>query len=191
MPPTVFAEARSPFDRRRRNRVQPAVSNGKTMPFDPSTLVARTNAGDAELITPTHGLALGQRRLLSQLENPRAFDELVAEHRHDLAKAERDLLKLAQRGLITLLMPSPQMPVGPAATVVIGGPRRRIRWPLLVGGVAMAFATYAWFAMRSPLPTEKPGERPAAAQISAPSQVSSATAIPSRANGNDTTIKRN
>ena len=138
------------------------------MPFDPATLVARTNAGDAELITPTHGLTLGQRRLLSHLENPRAFDELVAEHVLDLAKTERDLLKLAERGLVNLHMPSPQAPAGQgtllssaAAAALIGDePRRRMPWPLLMGGVALALATYAWFAMRSPPPIEKPVEAP-------------------------------
>ena len=131
------------------------------MPFDPATLVARTNAGDAELITPTHGLALGQRRLLSQLESPRGFDELVAEHALDVAKAERDLMKLAQRGLVMLEMPSPQRPVGPANTAYIsGGTRRRPPWPVLAGGVAIAVAALAWFSMRSPPQIDKPVEVP-------------------------------
>ena len=34
------------------------------MPLDPSTLIARTTAGDAELSAPRHGLAIAQRRLL-------------------------------------------------------------------------------------------------------------------------------
>ena len=126
------------------------------MPFDPETLVARTNAGDAELITPTHGLALGQRRLLSQLESPRGFDELVAEHALDAAKTERDLTKLAQRGLVMLQMPSPRMTGDgtPPATAMAGSWRRRLPWPMLVGCIAFALAVYKFVA--SPPPVDKP-----------------------------------
>jgi len=159
------------------------------MPFDPATLVARTNAGDAELITPTHGLALGQRRLLSQLESPQGFDELLAEHALDAEKTERDLTKLAQRGLVMLQMPTPRMTgvVTPSAAAIAGNWRRRLPWPLLVGCIALALAVYK-FVASSP-PVDKPDTSGGVPQSAAPARTPVATTDIGRTT--DVAIKRN
>ena len=119
--------------------------------FDPSTICARTAAGESELALARQGLSVVQRRLLSLLNSPSVLSELIDEHRLDPARVERDLVRLRDTGLITLHAPtsaapppaSPPLPASPsrpaatsrapagvsssapvagaAATVVIGG----------------------------------------------------------------------
>jgi TonB family protein len=99
------------------------------VPLDPSTLCARTTAGDAELAAPRHGLAIAHRRLLSILDHPAPLDELA--HRPGILadRLEKDLLRLAERGLVEIHAPSvpsaaasrpavdaPQRPAAPTAT---------------------------------------------------------------------------
>src|SRR5664279_4985701 len=70
----------------------PADSSSiNTMAFDPSTLCARTSAGEEELATPTRGLALGQRRVLTLLQSPAAVAELAQKHHLEPEKLARDL----------------------------------------------------------------------------------------------------
>jgi hypothetical protein len=107
------------------------------MHLDPSTLCARTSTGDAELLKPTRGLTLGQRRTLAQLDAPRVMDEWVGSLDLDPIKLERDLFRLARRGLVALHTPSGQptpvpvvgaavltardMPLPPGATMLLSG----------------------------------------------------------------------
>ncbi len=126
------------------------------MPLDPSTVLARTAVGEGELLKPTHGLALGQRRLLTQLSDPRAFDELVEEHALDAAKTERDLIRLAHLGLVALHSPASAdaasfaqpMQTDDNLLEISDNPTRRRRWPLMVGGAAALVASLAWMALR-------------------------------------------
>lgn len=76
------------------------------MPLDPSTLCARTAAGDAELAAPRHGLAIAQRRLLSLLDHPAPFDELLNRPGLMPQRLEKDLGRLAEHGLVQLHAPS-------------------------------------------------------------------------------------
>jgi len=75
------------------------------MPLDPSTLIARTTAGDAELSAPRHGLAIAQRRLLTILDQPVPLDELAARPGILADRLERDLGRLADNGLIEIHRP--------------------------------------------------------------------------------------
>ncbi len=77
------------------------------MSLDPSTLCARTAAGDAELAAPRHGLAIALRRLLSILDHPVPLDELVQRPGVLADRVEKDLLRLAEQGLVELHGPSP------------------------------------------------------------------------------------
>lgn len=109
------------------------------MPLDPSTLCARTTAGDAELAAPRHGLAIAQRRLLTLLDQPLALDELAARPGLQPERLERDLARLAEHGLIEVHRPAgatgPMFPVrrkSPAA-VVIPPPPTPTTSPVLAG----------------------------------------------------------
>ncbi|MEO8486659.1 MAG: TonB family protein [Betaproteobacteria bacterium] len=87
------------------------------MPLDPSTLCARTAAGDAELAAPRHGLAIAQRRLLTLLDQPLPLDQLVARPGAQPERIERDLSRLAEHGLVVVHRPAgstgPAFPVPP------------------------------------------------------------------------------
>ena len=76
------------------------------MALDPSTLIARTAAGDAELAAPRHGLAIAQRRLLTILDHPVPLDELSARPGVQPDRLERDLGRLAEAGLVGIHRPS-------------------------------------------------------------------------------------
>lgn len=95
------------------------------MPLDPSTLIARTTAGDAELAAPRHGLAIAQRRLLTLLDRPLALDELAARPGLQPDRLERDLSGLSENGLIEIHRPAgstgPMFPprrLSPATVVI-------------------------------------------------------------------------
>lgn len=93
------------------------------MPLDPSTLCARTAAGDAELAAPRHGLAIAQRRLLSLLDRPMPLDELAGRPGVLPDRLEKDLGRLSEHGLVALhgpaepsigrVKPAPARPVPP------------------------------------------------------------------------------
>jgi protein TonB len=76
------------------------------MPLDPSTLIARTTAGDAELSAPRHGLAIAQRRLLTILDQPVPLDELAARPGIQPDRLERDLGRLAEFRLVEIHRPA-------------------------------------------------------------------------------------
>ncbi len=112
------------------------------MAFEPSTLLSRTNAGDAELRTPQNGLSLGQRKLLTFLEQPQALEEFAARHDLPRDKLDRDLSKLASLNLLAI----DGMTSGPeVSTVVLGGsrgPTALMRYglvPLLLVGAAIVY----------------------------------------------------
>jgi hypothetical protein len=75
------------------------------MAFDSSKLCARTTAGEAELAMPSQGLSLGQRRVLTLLQNPVAVDELARQHRLEPENLARDLTHLADLRLVVLQGP--------------------------------------------------------------------------------------
>ncbi len=135
------------------------------MAFDPSTLCARTAAGEAELATPSQGLALGQRRVLTLLQNPVAVDELAQKHRLDPDKLSRDLTRLADLKLVLLQGPSlahtiasaaAMTDAAPMAPVVIGrSARLSPMFALAVGIAAVVLAAGIWYATRAgPAPAE-------------------------------------
>jgi periplasmic protein TonB len=161
------------------------------MTFDSSTLCARTAAGDAELTVPALGLSLGQRRVLSLLQDPSAFDELAQKHHLEPVKLARDLARLSDLHLVVLQgasarapAPSPARMTPPAATpdpaemaaVVIGhGTRRTPALAFAAGTLALLIATGIWYGARSRdtpsvhvAQTEVAPPMPTAAPIGAP-----------------------
>jgi TonB family protein len=90
------------------------------MAFDPSTLLSRTGAGDAELRTPQNGLSLAQRKLLTLLERPQALEEFAAAHGIDPERLERDLAKLVALNLVAV---NGETAATESTTVVLGGLR--------------------------------------------------------------------
>ena len=146
------------------------------MPLYSSTLCARTSAGEAELSTPSQGLSLGQRRVLTLIQNPIAVDELAQQHRLEPEKLARDLTRLADLRLVVLQgtslpsTPAPA-PVGPAsqsdaaamAPIIIGrGTRRAFAMPLVAGTAALLLAAGIWYGTRTvPAPTEASKTTPA------------------------------
>jgi len=139
------------------------------MAFDSSTLCARTAAGEAELAKPSQGLSLGQRRVLSLLQDPAAVDELAQNHHLDPDKLARDLTRLAELRLVNLQGPAVSEPPPPEATpismapVVIGhGARRSPALPLAIGVALLALAAGTWYATRTP---ELPHAGPPAAAL--------------------------
>ena len=143
------------------------------MAFDPATLLSRTTAGDSELSTPTNGLSLGQRKLLTYLDQPHALEELAAEHALEPVKLDRDLAKLASLNLIAI---DGQDTRAVADSVVLGGWRAAsmLRWllpPLLLVGAGLLY-----FGLSAPV-ARKP-EAPPLKLSATPSAMSVATAAP-------------
>ena len=160
------------------------------MNFDSSTLCVRTSAGEAELATPSQGLSLGQRRVLTLLESPSGLDELAQKHRLEPAKLARDLTRLADlrlvvvQGSITLPLeppspapaavflepPSPPRPppaldtpspdVASMAKVVIGHGARRPSTIPLLAGAAALVLAVAIWYGTRPAGTSAPVTRP-------------------------------
>jgi TonB family protein len=148
------------------------------MAFEPSTLLSRTNAGDAELRTPQNGLSLGQRKLLTFLEQPQALEEFAAQHSFPRDKLDRDLAKLASLNLLAIdgETSGPQ-----ASTVVLGGargPTALMRYgfvPLLLVGAAIVY-----FALVPSGSGRKPNAA-AAPVAGTPATPPAAAALPGRA----------
>lgn len=76
------------------------------MELDPTTVCLRSFAGEAEVRKATHGLSLAQRRVLVLLDRPRTLANFAALHRLEPRRFERDLLRLAELGLVALLSPA-------------------------------------------------------------------------------------
>jgi hypothetical protein len=76
------------------------------MQLDPTTVCLRSFAGDDEARKATHGLSLVQRRILVLLDRPRTLVTFAALHRLEPRRFERDLLRLAELGLVKLLSPA-------------------------------------------------------------------------------------
>ena len=132
------------------------------MAFDSSVLCARTSAGEAELALASQGLSLGQRRVLTLLQNPAAVDELAQNHRLEPDKLARDLTRLAELHLVVLQGPTlvqepaataPAAPAlgvsAPAFSNIDGKVRRRATLPLAAGAAALVLAVGAWYVTRT------------------------------------------
>jgi hypothetical protein len=76
------------------------------MELDPTTVCLRSFAGEDEVRKATHGLSLVQRRILMLLDRPRTFVAFAALHQFEPRRFERDLLRLAELGLVKLLSPA-------------------------------------------------------------------------------------
>ena len=76
------------------------------MQLDPTTVCLRSFAGEDEVRKATHGLSLAQRRVLVLLDRPRTLVAFAALHRLEPHRFERDLLRLAELGLVKLLSPA-------------------------------------------------------------------------------------
>lgn len=118
----------------------------------PSTVVRRTDAGNAELAMPAHGLSLAQRRFLTLLDSACSVDEIAQRQRCEADKLGRDLARLATLGLVACEEPAPAndpiaadaandpMPQTPAFR--LGAPRAAKRIALF--GVPLVAAALVW-----------------------------------------------
>ncbi len=159
------------------------------MPFDPSTLCARTTAGEAELATATQGLTLGQRRVLTLLESPAAVEELAEKFHLEPEKLARDLTRLAELKLVRLQGPGIETPApdvkratpstSTMAPVVIGpGSRRSPVLPLAAGAVAILLGVGVWLGTRThPNPPSPTAAQPVAATPAAPAGTGAAAPV--------------
>ena len=168
------------------------------MALDSSTLCARTSAGEAELATARQGLSLGQRRVLTLVQNPVAVDELAQEHRLEPDKLARDLTRLAELHLIVLqgptIVPEPAA-VAPEsrapqpesmAPVIIGhGTRRLPALPLVAGATALLLAVGVWYGTRTSGSTTAIPQPPVASSTFAPTASAPAPSRPLPTTTND------
>jgi TonB family protein len=160
----------------------------RNMQLDPDTACARTAAGESELLAATHGLSLGQRRVLTLLESPRSIASLAAEHRLDVVKLDRDLARLAELKLILLLphgadSSAPASDRGnPADPLGVGRSLRPARIAGVIGGAAaLTVAVLVFIGARATLETDAKGDsgtaRPSRATNVAPIVALSAPAV--------------
>ena len=132
--------------------------------------VRRTRAGDAELATPSHGLSLTQRRILTLLDTPATLGDLARRHALDAARVERDAARLRLAGLIDDVAPA-VVAIAAATPVRLGAPLAR-RLPLaLLPIVAGALAWAAWQHLAPPAGSDSPRARRAAAVPAAEGKV--------------------
>ncbi len=135
--------------------------------LDPGTICARTNAGEVELQEAQNGLTLPQRKALSLLVAPQAFAELAAENHLEPVRLGRDLARLAEIGLIVLLVPAARSgrtdQVGrspdprPRASAVACPPIRPLMLPLAIAAALVIAVAVAWLAARgNPAPALSP-----------------------------------
>ena len=137
--------------------------------------VRRTRAGDAELATPSHGLSLAQRRILTLLDTPATLADLAQRHALETARVERDAARLRLARLIEDVAPATAT-VDAATPVRLGAPLAR-RLPLaLVPVVAGALAWAAWQHLAPPAATDSPRARRAAAVPAVVGKVTTPTA---------------
>lgn len=85
------------------------------MKLEPATVCVRSFAGDAEARQATHGLSLVQRRILVLLDRPRTLAVFAALHRLEPRRFERDLMRLAELGLVRLISPAEAIALAPGA----------------------------------------------------------------------------
>ncbi|HVE48599.1 MAG TPA: hypothetical protein VNG69_03145 [Casimicrobiaceae bacterium] len=76
------------------------------MQLDPTTICVRSFRGEDEVRKALHGLSLVQRRILMLLERPRSLAAFAALHHLEPRRFERDLLRLAELGLVALISPA-------------------------------------------------------------------------------------
>ena len=123
-------------------------------------MMQRTQAGDAELATPAHGLSLTQRRFLTLLDTSCSMSALALRHPSEPMKFERDLDRLVQLGLVALV--APMAAEGPKAPAIIrlGAPAlsRRLPYALL----AFALLALAWTGWHVLVPPATSGPSKAA-----------------------------
>ena len=123
--------------------------------------VRRTRAGDAELATPSRGLSLAQRRILTLLDTPATLAGLGQRHALDPGRVERDAARLRLAGLIEDVAPA-TVAVDAATPVRLGAPLvRRLPLallPIVAGGLAWA----AWQHLAPSAGTDSPRTRRAA-----------------------------
>lgn len=137
--------------------------------------VRRTRAGDAELATPSHGLSLAQRRILTLLDTPATLADLAKRHALEPARVDRDAARLRLAGLIEDAAPAVAA-IAATAPVRLGAPLAR-RLPLaLVPIVAGALAWAGWQHLAAPGGTDSPRPRRAAAVSAAEGKVTTSTA---------------
>ncbi|HVF65491.1 MAG TPA: hypothetical protein VNE58_16005 [Casimicrobiaceae bacterium] len=91
------------------------------MKLEPTTVCLRSFAGEAEARKATHGLSIVQRRILTLLDRPRALATFAALHRLELHRFERDLLRLAELGLVKLLSPAQAIALANDAQLALDG----------------------------------------------------------------------
>lgn len=72
--------------------------------MDSSTLLRRTPAGDSEVAAPANGLSITQRRILTLLDTPARFGDLPLGRALDDDRLRREVLRLAQAGLLACEM---------------------------------------------------------------------------------------
>ncbi len=143
--------------------------------LDPGTICARTNAGEIEMHEAKSGLTLPQRRALSLLSAPQVFAELAAENHLEPVRLGRDLARLAQIGLIVLLVPPARggrndpAAIGSAepsrsTAAVASVPKRPAVVPIAIAGALVLAIAIVWLGLRSgPAPAATPSVAPKAA----------------------------
>jgi TonB family protein len=150
--------------------IRPTTNRRGIMAFDPSTLLSRTGAGDAELRTPQNGLSLAQRKILTLLDEPQALQAFAARHGVDAERLERDLAKLVALNLVAV---NGETATAMPTTVVLGGLRapsslmRLAFVPALI--VAGAIAYFAIMPLFAPKPAPPAPLSSAAAPVVAAS----------------------
>ncbi len=161
--------------------------------LDPGTICARTNAGEIEMQEAKSGLTLPQRRALSLLSAPQVFAELAAENHLEPVRLGRDLARLAEIGLIVLLVPPARSGRNDPAAVggaepsrstaaVASGPKLPAMLPIAIAGALVLAIAVVWLGLRSgPAPAATPANAPRAA-TNAPA---TAAAVGDGVDGND------
>jgi hypothetical protein len=91
------------------------------MRLEPTTICLRSFLGEDEVRKATHGLSLTQRRVLVLLDRPRALAHFAALHKLEPRRFERDLLRLAELGLVALLSPARAIALAQTLTAHSGG----------------------------------------------------------------------
>jgi TonB family protein len=110
-----------------------------------STVIRRTQAGDAELAAPANGLSLTQRRFLTLLDTPGSFDELARRHGLDPGRLDRDLARLERAGMIVFDVPAAANE-SDARPALARRASMSVARRLSLAAVPLAAAAIAWFA---------------------------------------------
>lgn len=146
-----------------------------------STILRRTEAGEAEVAAAAHGLSLTQRRFLTLLDTSRSMDQLLRHHPAAPEKFERDIARLAQLRLIAVETPvaSNEAFEAPFDPVRLGAAPLVRRLPFaLVPLVAGALAWLVWHHLGVPAPAVADRAPTNLPPPSAPSPAAAPTADP-------------